>query len=65
MATPGSSAISEMSISITAIINAMPSDRDVEEWFDRYAALAGNAPDGAVLPVALWIPIIGIPGNDY
>lgn len=46
------------------MINPIPSDVDVENWFVRHAGKADSAFDRAVMPIAAWIPIIGIPAND-
>ncbi len=46
------------------MINPMPSDADVETWFNRYASDANWTADRALLPIAPWIPIIGLPAND-
>ena len=46
------------------MINPVPSESDVEDWFIRHAGEAGNASELSLRQVALWIPIIGLPAND-
>ena len=46
------------------MINPMLSDADVETWFARNAGGATIVADHILLPLAPWIPIIGIPAND-
>jgi hypothetical protein len=47
-----------------AMINSTPSDTEIEDWFGRYAAEAGGITERSFLPVAPWIPLIGLPAND-
>ncbi len=46
------------------MINPMPTDADVETWFMRYVGDASGTSDHALMPIAAWIPIIGLPAND-
>lgn len=46
------------------MINPTPGDAEVEDWFVRYAGGADRAFDRALMLIAPWIPIIGIPAND-
>ena len=46
------------------MLDPMPGDADVEDWFARHGCEADGVGDRTLLPIAPWIPIIGIPAND-
>ena len=48
----------------SAMIASMPSDADVEDWFFSHRDEVQFASEYTFLPIAPWLPIIGIPAND-
>ncbi len=46
------------------MLNPVSSDTEVENWFTRYGNGTENIPERIFLPIAPWIPIIGLPAND-
>lgn len=46
------------------MIAEMPNDAEVEAWFFNHRDEAVALPERALLPIAPWIPIVGIPAND-
>ena len=46
------------------MIASMPNDAEVEEWFFRHREEAASLSERALLPIAPWIPLIGLPAND-
>ena len=39
-------------------------DAELEGWFLRHAVEAGTTEDYSLIPVAPWLPLVGIPAND-
>ncbi len=46
------------------MINPVLSDDELETWFIRHVHEARRMSHDNLLPIAPWIPIIGLPAND-